>query len=260
MNKFLSIFDFKSNLRNFIILVIILLVEGLIHHYYYFISSSINFIEFRNQSGHNTLIWDENGLVEILQVVLLFFSIIFFFKYLKICFQTSFQLNKYITHLYLISLLYYFFEEISWGQHIFGWETPDFFMKINSQNETNIHNTSSLLNQLPRNFLFIWCSFSFIFVKFLKFSNDGYKFFIFPNENLKFISFIILLFYLPDFFVDKFDLAPGHPAHNKFDIMLNTFFDIFTFNFIRLSELQELLFNYYILHHTYYLSKKRFKT
>ena len=259
MDKNSSIFDFKSNLRNFIILIVILLIEGLIHHYYYFISSSINFLEFRNQSGHNKLIWDENGFVEILQAILLFFSIILFFKYLKISSQKAVQANKYISYLYLIALLYYFFEEISWGQHIFGWKTPDFFMKINSQNETNIHNASSLFNELPRNFLFIWCAFSFFFIKFLKFLNDEFKYFIFPNKNLKFISFMILFFFLPDFFVDKFDLAPGHPAYDKFDIKLNTFFDVFTFNFIRLSELQELLFNYYILTHSYYLSKNSLK-
>ena len=256
MNKNLSIFDFKSNLKILIFLVIILLVEGLIHHFYYFISSSVNFLEFRNQSGHNKLVWDENGFVEILQVILLFFSIIFFFKYLKISSQTFFQVNKYLIYIYFIALLYYFFEEISWGQHIFGWETPDFFIKINAQNETNIHNISSLFNELPRNLLFIWCAFSFVFIKFSKFLNDDYKFFILPNKNLKFISIMILFFFLPDFFVDKFDLSPGHPAMDKSDIILNVLFDIFTFNFIRLSELLELLFNYYILSHAYYLGKK----
>ena len=259
MDKNLSIFDFKSNLRYFILLIVILLIEGLIHHFYYLLSASINFLEFRNLSGHNKLIWDENGFVEILQVIFLFFSIIIFFKYLKNSSHKTVKYNKYINYIYLIALLYYFFEEISWGQHIFGWETPDFFMKINSQNETNIHNTSSLLNELPRNFLFIWCAFSFIYIKFFKFLNDEFKYFIFPNKNLKFISFMILFFFLPDFLVDKFDLAPGHPANDELDIILNTFFDVFTFNFIRLSELQELLFNYYILTHSYYLSKNSLK-
>ena len=37
--------------------------------------------------------------------------------------------------------------------------------KINHQNETNLHNTSSVFNELPRNLLLIWCSLSFIFVK-----------------------------------------------------------------------------------------------
>ena len=39
-----------------------------------------------------------------------------------------------------------FFEEISWGQHIFRWQTPSFFSNLNHQNETNIHNISSLFN------------------------------------------------------------------------------------------------------------------
>jgi hypothetical protein len=34
-------------------------------------------------------------------------------------------------------------EEISWGQRIFGWETPMYLAKINEQKETNIHNIFS---------------------------------------------------------------------------------------------------------------------
>jgi len=42
----------------------------------------------------------------------------------------------------LLSLLFFFGagEEISWGQRIFGWKTPDTFEKQNIQRETNIHN------------------------------------------------------------------------------------------------------------------------
>lgn len=31
-------------------------------------------------------------------------------------------------------------EEVSWGQRIFGWETPEALEKLNAQGETNIHN------------------------------------------------------------------------------------------------------------------------
>ena len=31
-------------------------------------------------------------------------------------------------------------EEISWGQRVFGWESPDWFLRHNAQGETNIHN------------------------------------------------------------------------------------------------------------------------
>ncbi len=33
-----------------------------------------------------------------------------------------------------------FGEEISWGQHIWGFESPELLQKINKQQETNIHN------------------------------------------------------------------------------------------------------------------------
>ena len=35
-------------------------------------------------------------------------------------------------------------EEISWGQRIFGWRTPEFFSNHNAQNETNLHNIQAV--------------------------------------------------------------------------------------------------------------------
>lgn len=46
-------------------------------------------------------------------------------------------------------------EEVSYGQRIFGWGTPDSWGLINDQNETNLHNASSWLDQKPRLILFI---------------------------------------------------------------------------------------------------------
>lgn len=34
-------------------------------------------------------------------------------------------------------------EELSWGQRIFGWATPEAISKINAQNETNLHNMAT---------------------------------------------------------------------------------------------------------------------
>jgi hypothetical protein len=41
-------------------------------------------------------------------------------------------------------------EEASWGQHWFGWETGQYFLAINDQQETNFHNTSVVLDRLPK--------------------------------------------------------------------------------------------------------------
>ena len=36
-------------------------------------------------------------------------------------------------------------EEISWGQHLFGWQTPEAFALLNDQGETNLHNLDNML-------------------------------------------------------------------------------------------------------------------
>lgn len=54
-----------------------------------------------------------------------------------------------------VGCFYILGEEISWGQHKLGSSTPEFWGAINDQNETNLHNTSSWLDQKPRLLLFI---------------------------------------------------------------------------------------------------------
>ena len=50
----------------------------------------------------------------------------------------------------LLACIYVSGEEVSWGQHFFDWTTPDFWSELNDQQETNLHNTSSWLDQKPR--------------------------------------------------------------------------------------------------------------
>lgn len=41
-------------------------------------------------------------------------------------------------------------EEASWGQQFFHWGTPELWQEVNDQAETNLHNTTALLDQVPR--------------------------------------------------------------------------------------------------------------
>ena len=233
------------------------MIEGIFHFYYFKISQFIGFLTFKNQTGYNGIIWSENGFIEILQVVLLLISLIFFSIFLKKNYLSSNFTTKILTIFYILGILYYFFEEISWGQHIFKWQTPSFFTNFNHQNETNIHNISSLFNEVPRNILLIWCTLSFLLIKLLRSDPYELKRFILPNQNLKLISILILIFFVPNLLIDKLDIAPGHPAENNKEIVLNIFFEIISFNFVRISELHEVMFNYYILWHSYYLYKSK---
>ena len=92
----------------------------------------------------------ENGLAEALQFLLMAAGFVAAVIALR-----KIDVKKYFGIALLLFLgalccLYVAGEEISWGQHIFYWETPDHWTHINDQNETNLHNTSSWLDQKPR--------------------------------------------------------------------------------------------------------------
>ena len=75
----------------------------------------------------------EDGLFEYLTAIFFFISSVLFFL--------EFFSHKNIFILLLSILMFLAFgEEISWGQRIFGFSTPDIIDKINVQHEFNIHN------------------------------------------------------------------------------------------------------------------------
>lgn len=79
----------------------------------------------------------EDALVENLAAVwLLLGGILFFAAALR---ERGFP-RRQIYILECIALIYGCGEEISWGQRIFDYPTPDILYRINTQNETNIHN------------------------------------------------------------------------------------------------------------------------
>lgn len=92
----------------------------------------------------------ENGLHEWLQfgIIVTIFALSFI-TLTKMNRKANLWLTAWITALFLGSL-YIGLEEISFGQSVFGWETPESWMALNYQNETNLHNTSKWLNQKPR--------------------------------------------------------------------------------------------------------------
>ncbi len=82
----------------------------------------------------------EDGLIEWLTVAALFTSCITCFYRAKIL--SSFRPPLFILCLIMGGLVCLFGlgEEISWGQRLFDWKSPEFFLTNNSQGETNLHN------------------------------------------------------------------------------------------------------------------------
>ena len=223
-------------------------------------------------SGWNAFIWFENGLVETLQVIILSVTILILLNFylLKKNYLDSSLLKKFII-IEICGLSYLLFEEISWGQHIINFDTFKFFLNKNNffynhQGEMNLHNTSRIFNEFPRILVIIWCSLSIIILKFTKLVNKKELApIIMPNKKLISISYLILIFYLPDLILTKL----GMVNHSELAIVENEVFMgynfnvmfkiILSFNFFRLSELQELLFIYYFMWHSLFLRSLYFK-
>lgn len=101
--------------------------------------------------GAETRAWlvGENGPYETLQAVILVIALM-----MSLCTLVKMEKkNKWLMGwvvLTALCCLYVAGEEISWGQHILKWNTPEYWQGLNDQGETNLHNTTSWLDQKPR--------------------------------------------------------------------------------------------------------------
>ena len=91
------------------------------------------------------LLANEDGIAEWLQVVLI---VVCLLAYVRIGWVLWRSGHRALALLFFTGAAGMFFvggEEISWGQRIFGWATPDVLEDINNQGESNIHNIGPLL-------------------------------------------------------------------------------------------------------------------
>ncbi len=92
----------------------------------------------------------EDGPHEFFEFLIIFGA---FIVAVKMLLQMDIRAQKWLAAwiaLAAVCSLYVAGEEISWGQHFLKWSTPDYWGHINDQQETNLHNTSSWLDQKPR--------------------------------------------------------------------------------------------------------------
>ena len=112
---------------------------------FYLTSSLLLVLDYR------TYLWliDESGPSEWLGAMACLLAAVFFFvSYVRFpetvpAFSRWTERNPFVLALGLGSALL-FLEEISWGQRLFGFETPALWSEINQQNEFNLHNISGI--------------------------------------------------------------------------------------------------------------------
>jgi len=96
----------------------------------------------------NAWMYAENGLLETLQWVIALAAAFVGIVCLRYCREDRLLVPWVL--LAVAGSLYIGLEEISYGQHLLGWETPEYWQNLNDQGETNLHNTSSWFDQKPR--------------------------------------------------------------------------------------------------------------
>ena len=102
------------------------------------------------------LLRSEFGIIENLTVLYSFIAAVISFR---LIFMTKdmpqSQFFKVWFILFTVALIYLGGEEASWGQHIFGWSSPQYFLENNQMYETNLHNLTPEMEQLPKILLHI---------------------------------------------------------------------------------------------------------
>ncbi|MEE2984510.1 MAG: hypothetical protein VX929_14635 [Pseudomonadota bacterium] len=115
-------------------------------------------------AAYSTWIDSELGLIELTTPVLAFIGAVIGCRLLLRLRHDDFTtINAWIALLVLVCI-YFAGEELSWGQHIFQWQTPEYIESINDQKETNLHNVSSWFDQKPRLLLELWVLIGGVFV------------------------------------------------------------------------------------------------
>lgn len=106
--------------------------------------------------GNDHMLKGESGFVEVTTALFLFIAICICLSSLAITRRErmSGYLKAWVV-LLILGATYFLLEEISYGQHIFHWGTPETLKKLNDQGETNLHNISALFDQVPRTLLTI---------------------------------------------------------------------------------------------------------
>lgn len=104
---------------------------------------------FLGREVYMRVVFSEWGIIENLTVLFLLVTIIAGAKLLIAARFPNRRLTVWVAMLTL-GCIYFAGEEASWGQHLFGWATPEAWAAINDQQETNIHNTIGLFDQAPR--------------------------------------------------------------------------------------------------------------
>jgi len=102
-------------------------------------------------AGNDRALKGESGMVEIGTVLFLVIAIGFSISAIALAGRLEIRgLLKAWMMLMILGSAYFALEEISYGQHLFGWKAGETLRELNDQQETNLHNIHAMFDQVPR--------------------------------------------------------------------------------------------------------------
>jgi hypothetical protein len=149
--------------------------------------------------------------------------------------------NKLLTIWFVMVTLgcvYFAGEDLSWGQHYIGWETPEHIAEINKQEETNLHNMNSWFNQKPRLALELFVLIGGIFVASLRkikgeiYSAENMAYWFWPGFACLPAAILAILSRMPERIYKLYNHSFEFPL-----LPIN----------VRYSEIQELYFAFFLM-------------
>lgn len=133
-----------------------------------------------------------------------------------------------------LGCIYFAGEELSWGQHLLGWQTPEPVQAINDQQETNLHNISSWLDQKPRLLLEIWVIVGGLIIPLwskIKGSTPSsaanWRYWFWPSRIVLFTAVLVVLVKLPEKLNDWFDVPRPPPLDMRVSETQEFYFGLF---------------------------------
>ncbi len=162
---------------------------------------------------HHPIFWSlvrEDAILEYMQFI---FYLLAGWGSFKIFWHLKNNKNKKVYArlflLFSIALFFVSLEEISYGQRIFGWKTPNSLQEINIQNEINIHNNFSYdMNQNAYVLVGLYGISSGIVLKmFFKKKKDQLEIFAAPDFLFFYFLFLFLIYFDRRFINFNYDMV-----------------------------------------------------
>ena len=98
----------------------------------------------------NWIIPEGYGVLEFSQFLIMIAALVIAVRLLFDPFVRARPFVFAVSILAALSSLYIAGEEMSWGQHFFHWNTPEYWANINIDDETNLHKTYDIVDKAPR--------------------------------------------------------------------------------------------------------------